>query len=157
MKQKIRNILILTMAVTVFFVGAGVTVVDLCCSNCVENLIALEKKSNCHELPPADAGFGLHSCCNDDASSQNDGMLPCTNQHEGNCCDAERISIDIDSRTFKPDLAKSSLVWSVLHCQCCCFCHTTNIAQTAVSAIYADGDIPIPPREYLSLLRILII
>jgi len=153
MKRKISNILVLMMAVTVFFVGAGVTIVDLCCTNCVENLVMMKKaNSNCHDENAAAAQN--HSCCQDEG--EDNGMLPCTNKHEGKCCDAERISVDIDHRTFKPDLAGSDLVWSVLHCQCCCFCHTTDIGQKTAYAGYADA-VPIPPREYLSLLRILII
>lgn len=155
MKQKVRNIFILLMAVTVFFVGAGVTIVDLCCSNCVENLISIKKNANhnCWDLA-AISDKTSHSCCQDDAGSDS-GMLPCTNKHEGKCCDAERLSVDIDNRTFKPDLANSALIWSTVHCQCCCFCHTSDIEQTSVYS-YTD-DIPLPPREYLSLLRVLII
>lgn len=153
MKQKIRNILVLMMAVTVFFVGAGVTIVDLCCTNCIENLITIKKtSSNCDEGNKALSQN--HSCCQDE--SEGNDILPCTNKHEGKCCDAERISVDIDHRTFKPDLASSDLVWSVLHCQCCCFCHTTDIEQQSVYTGFADA-VPIPPREYLSLLRVLII
>lgn len=143
------------MAVTIFFVGAGVTIVDLCCSNCVENLISIEKKKGCHESAAEmiiDAGS--HSCCKDD-TAQEQGLLPCTNEHDGKCCDAERISVDLDNRVFKPDVTNHALALLVVHCQCCCFCHTTEIEQTSVYTPYAD--IPIPPREYLSLLRVLII
>lgn len=155
MKRRIQNIFILFMAVTVFFVGAGVTIVDLCCSNCVENLMMMNKADDaCHNLMGVDSSK-THSCCGDD-SGQDKSMLPCTNKHEGKCCDAERISVDLENRTFKPDIINNALTWAVVHCQCCCYCHTTDIEDTAGYAEYSD-NIPIPPREYLSLLRTLII
>ena len=155
MKQRIQNIFVLFMAVTVFFVGAGVTIVDLCCSNCIENLILMNKADgNCHDLV-AVADMKSHSCCQDDAG-QDSNMLPCTNKHEGKCCDAERISVDLDNRTFKPGIINTALAWAVVHCQCCCYCHTSDIEQTAGYAEYSD-NVPIPPREYLSMLRVLII
>ncbi|MDL2215245.1 hypothetical protein LJC00_03560 [Dysgonomonas sp. OttesenSCG-928-M03] len=95
-----------------------------------------------------------HSCCSSE-NSQNKDVAPCTSKHEGKCCEAERLSIDIDNRISKLDLANSFLS-SFVHCYCCCYCHTDNIADS-FSAIDDGEFIPIPPRDYLSLIRVLII
>ncbi|MDU1905141.1 MAG: hypothetical protein E6772_10185 [Dysgonomonas sp.] len=152
MKTKYRNILVLFLAVIVFFVGAGVTIVDLCCTNCVENVLAMNThNSACGVL---DTEIDKHSCCSNPDTSND--VSPCTSQHEGECCGVERIDVDIDHRVFKPDLGDFA-VSDFIHCFCCCFCHTHDIAENIVSLSPYSEAIPIPPREYLSLLRVLII
>jgi len=154
MKQKGRNIIILFLASIIFYVGAGVTVVDLCCSNCVENLLVIQKeKADC---PMEQINTGEHSCCQE-VDGTEDGILPCTNPHEGKCCEAERISIDIDNRTYKPDVAGMNMNGMFLHCFCCCFCHTDNLQEIIADAEYIQDVSPLPPRDYLSLIRVLII
>jgi hypothetical protein len=150
MKQKYRNILVLFLAVIVFFVGAGVTIVDLCCANCVKNVLAMNTHNSACDVVDVDK----HSCCSN--ASTSNGVSPCTSQHQGKCCGVERIDVDIDHRVFKPDLG-DSMVSDFIHCYCCCFCHTHDITENITSLSPYSETVPIPPREYLSFLRVLII
>lgn len=152
MKQKYRNILVSFLALTVFFVGAGVTIVDLCCMNCVENILALNTYNSACDVTEVE--IAEHSCCSNEDDSND--VSPCTKKHEGKCCGAERIDVDIDNRVFKPDLS-DTLMSDFVHCYCCCFCHTHDIVENITSTSWYTQTVPIPPREYLSFLRILII
>lgn len=153
MKQKYRNILVAFLAVTVFFVGAGVTIVDLCCTNCVKNVLALNTHNSGCAVTDIDV-VNEHFCCSN-VDPSND-VLPCTSQHEGQCCSVERIDVDIDNRVFKPNLG-DTMAAAFVHCYCCCFCHTHDIGESITASGYEAGTIHIPPREYLSFLRVLII
>lgn len=152
MKQKYSKIFVLLLAIVVFFVGAGITVVDLCCANCLENVLAMKNRNSACDI--TDASLTGHSCCSN-TDPAND-VSPCTNHHDGKCCEAERITVDIDHRQTKLQLA-DSMVWSFVHCYCCCFCHTSDISENIYLSEHRDVSPPIPPREYLSLIRILII
>lgn len=156
MKQRIRNIFILLIASLVFFVGAGVTIVNLCCVNCIPMVFSpKEHTDHCASLAELDSHKEMKSCCNDDSMPKDNKS--CTNHHDENeCGTTERISVDISNTTFKPVIA-DPLVWCVMTL------HTdllsSIITQDLDSDINNEGrpPIPIPPRDYLSLIRVLII
>lgn len=156
MKQRIRNIFILSIACLVFFVGAGVTIINLCCINCIP-MVFSPKEHNAHCLLVSDlkTSEDTHSCCNENSMPKEDKA--CTDQHdEHECGTTERISVDINNTVFKPTIA-NPLVWSVMTL------HTDLLSCLVSNTLNYDignegrTPIPIPPREYLSLIRILII
>lgn len=151
MKQKANHIVILFMAVAIFFVGAGVTIVELCCSGCADNLISMtESATDCIKQGKAEI---QDDCCM--AEVQNaDAACDTHHAEKEDCCKRERVSIDLDNTIYKHSLS-SSFVWafvSLFH---------SNSLPISTGERYVDPNVTdqvtIPPRDYLSLIRILII
>lgn len=155
MIQKVKNILILFTAVLVFFVGTGVTIIDLCCVNCVTNVINMKSRSShCDIDADANTMSENHSCCSSSTSPED--VLPCTNQYDHDCCMAQRIDVDIEHKFFKPSIS-SPLLWCGISLCTDIFClHSFSLSDNESDKNYRIPT-PIPPRDYLSLIRILII
>lgn len=153
MKQPIQKILTLCFAALIFFVGAGFTVVDFCCSGCIEEQFFTQSHGgSCCESAKNEAKTDSH-CATDGVKHTEHSK--CTNPHEGECCVSERVSFDLDNRISKIEL-NNSFVSAFVHCYCCCFCHTEDITESFSGYNYLNTE-PIPPRDYLSLIRVLII
>lgn len=154
MKQPIQKILTLCFAALIFFVGAGFTVVDFCCSGCIEEQFFTQSHAgSCCQSADNQTKNDSHHCATDGVKHTEHSK--CTNPHEGECCVSERVSFDLDNRISKIDL-NNSFVSTFVHCYCCCFCHTEDITESFPGYNYLDTE-PIPPRDYLSLIRVLII
>lgn len=129
MEVKYRNILVLSLATIMFFVGVGVTVVDLCCSGCSQE----ENISMNHP----------------------DGTPLCMNAHLSKCCEIKRISIDLDHSVYHPNLLYS-MAWTMI--PAFVFDHLLiSDNKGLLVREEAQDPVPIPPRNYLSLIRVLII
>lgn len=155
MKKFVQRFILLIAAATIFFTGAGVTIINYCCTDCSgQTLIMTEKHTCCaegqHEVEP------VKSCCSDPEENTNNDS--CTNStfSQDMHCTASRLSIDIDASSFRPHLS-APFVW---------ISETLSYISLSISSdntIYTDDYISfksppdIPPREYLSLIRILII
>ncbi len=159
MKQLVTRIILVIAAVAVFFTGAGVTFIMYCCSGCQaeQTLVVTKAHTCCSQKMIAEES---HSCCashshHTPASSQADAD-GCTTHIDEGYCQTSRLSADIDLSVFRPQVS-NPFVWisdsypvllsSVLSDQ-------INDTDT-----YAQFESPpnIPPREYLSLIRVLII
>lgn len=142
------------MAVAIFFVGAGVTIVDLCCSSCADSFMSMsEPVDNCMQQP-SDTSKVTDDCCS--TNSHTTEAAGCDKHHseKEDCCKKERVSIDLDNTIYKHNLS-NALVWVVVS-----LFHTNSLFLTTGEQ-YLQPDvvdqITIPPRDYLSLIRILII
>lgn len=153
MKQKINHILLLFLATAIFFVGAGVTIVDLCCSACPDNLISLaEPKDAC--IQHLVEVQNVEDCCAGQSHKMSGDCNTQDHRKGEQCCKKERVSIDLDNTIHKHKLS-TSLVWTVVSL----FYNNSLLLSTGESYICPDvvDEVSIPPRDYLSLIRILII
>lgn len=156
MKRKVNNIFIVLIASLVFFVGAGVTIVNLCCGNCISKILSpKEHVSHCPSMADLTSHEKMKNCCSKDAAKTTTDKS-CEDKHaDEECGTSERVSVDLSDTTFKPSIAP--LVWCVITL------HTDllNYITEPHLNIGVDNDrrapIPIPPRDYLSLIRVLII
>lgn len=155
MKKLAYRIILLIAAVTVFFTGAGVTFVNYCCSGCTveQTLVMTKVHSCCSQKTVAEK---KPSCCSShtQVTDQTDSG-ECSLSGKGHC-KASRLSADIDMSVFRPHVS-SPFVWisdalPVL---------PVNMlsGQVETTDIYTRFESPpdIPPREYLTLIRVLII
>lgn len=153
MKQKIYNILLLFVATTIFFVGAGVTIVNFCCSDCVANIFSHGGSDNLCKMEKMEVED--HSCCSDE--QQTDNHFVFSDKSHTECCDAERISYDIDHRFYKPDISNHLLSAFSIISTYCFIANTDHYLSSYDSFFEISNTIPISPREYLSRIRVLII
>ena len=151
MKQKVNNILITFLATIVFFVGTGVNVFNLCCANCADNLVS-HVNGLCNE---ADfSSMQTMTCCNEQETSTDADNCASHHQKNDQHCSVERVSKDIQNTQVNTPII-APFVWSLL-------LSGTTVADLADANLNTfeqsyKTPIPIPPREYLSLIRILII
>lgn len=152
MKKEVKHIVILFLAATIFFVGAGVTIVDLCCSRCADSFMSMsESADDC--MQHSDMMRMSDDCC---AQKAHPKSTACDTHHsdKSDCCKKERLSIDLNNTIYKHSLS-DAMVWSLVA--------LSNNSSLFLSSCdkYIQPDvveqITIPPRDYLSLIRILII
>lgn len=151
MKKYAQNLILLIAAVTVFFTGAGVTIVNYCCTSCSGQTLFMAEQHICYAEQQETEN--INSCCAEKSSHDTCDEYAYTKDTH---CTASRLSMDIDASSFRPQVA-IPFVWisdvSV----------TMPLAilseKTANSDDYTLFKSPpnILPREYLSLIRVLII
>lgn len=152
MKKSAQRVILLIAAVAMFFTGAGVTIVNYCCTSCSGQTLFMTEQHICcaeehHETED-------ESCC----STKETPRDTCKSDAYtvDNHCTATRLSIDIDASSFKPHVA-IPFVWI----SDATFAIAASIlsARTERADDYSSFKSPpdIPPREYLSLIRVLII
>lgn len=149
MKQFVRSFFLLAIAVAVFFTGAGVTIMNYCCNMCSEQTIfAMEHRCGAeeHHGDKADDCCSSHEAACADHNDSND---------KADHCSASRLSIDLDASMSRPHVA-TPFVWlsdaSLFSVQL--------LPSDTVEAEYKEHiEMPptVPPRSYLSLIRVLII
>lgn len=155
MKVKYHKILVLFLAAIVFFVGAGVTVVDLCCSGCIDKVISMQLHAT--DCSMTEMKVESPSCCSEEAhimDHSEDNSL-CISEHTGKCCEAKRVSIDLDRSVYQPNLLHS-MVWTVIPAFISNVFFISDNDEPLLAGEARD-PIPIPPRNYLTLIRVLII
>lgn len=155
MKQILQNILVVCLAVLVFFTGAGVTVVNLCCPDCFNNLISINNVNReCRHAPVTYEE--QHSCCSSAEHSVEQENIFCFEKSDNGCCEIERISIDIENRVYKPVQDNISSLYSAF-LLFASYIQTTVVTESISEYNCYKDVIPILPRDYLSLIGVLII
>jgi len=155
MKKIAIKIMLVCLSAVVFTTGMGTTVANFCCDDCLENFFSGQTCKIHDTFVVAE-----RSCCAKKTAKQDKNHEKCKNEATGNtdkdCCDAQRLSVDIDSFHFKPQIV-NSYVW------------ISNVigeaAQSVVLDTYAFDFYPqikappkiLSPRDYLSFIRILVI
>ncbi|MFT4221362.1 hypothetical protein [Dysgonomonas sp.] len=159
MKQLVTRIILVIAAVAVFFTGAGVTFIIYCCSGCeTEQMLVVTKPHTC--CSQKTVAEGSHSCCashthhtQPSTQADTDG---CATHFDAGHCQASRLSSDIDLSVFRPQVS-SPFVWIS-------DAYPVSLSNVLSEQLndtdtYAQFESPpnIPPRDYLSLIRVLII
>ncbi|GAB6010254.1 hypothetical protein [Dysgonomonas reticulitermitis] len=160
MKQLVTRIILVIAAVAVFFTGAGVTYIMYCCSGCeTEQTLVVTKAHTC--CLQKEVAEETHSCCashtyHTQPSGHSVDADGCTTHFDEGYCQMSRLSTDIDLSVFRPHVS-SPFVWiSDVYPALLSGVLSDQINDTDT---YAQFESPpnIPPREYLSLIRVLII
>lgn len=146
-KFALRTVLLVT-SVIVFLTGTGVTIVNYCCSGCtVEQTLVITKAHSCCSKVEETKQY---SCC-DLSRNHNEGKCSI---ESGSHCKASRLSTDLDASAYRPHIT-SPFVWI----SDTPVTHLIALDQFENTDIYIQFESPpkIPPRDYLSLIRVLII
>jgi len=152
MKKFGQTLILLIAAATVFFTGAGVTIMNYCCTTCSgQTLFMTEQHICCAQASQTEEVSG---CCSVKDTAHHD-TCEASFKSEAHCS-ASRLSIDIDASSFRPQVA-IPFVWV----SAASLAVTSNVLPEKVEYTdeYAQFESPpeIPPRDYLSLIRVLII
>ena len=171
MKKVVTSFVALTMAVLVFYGGAGINIISYCCNDCrVEGIEVLKNDKCCdihnhnhknnhrhHQSDCAGSSCDHHTKAdNCDTTFKNCDF--CYNHSHGNCCSMERINFDWSSQNITElDIDLSPIVLDLL---------STDIFNISPVYITMTGDKSpvasnrpplICPRDYLSVLTVLLI
>ena len=151
MKKFAQTLILLIAAATIFLTGAGVTIVNYCCTSCSgQTLFMTEQHICCVQEHDAES----NSCCSSKEMSHDtcEGDIYTKDTH----CTASRLSIDIDAASFRPHVA-TPFVWI----SDASLTITTTILPKIVeyddSYTLFKSPPDTHPREYLSFIRVLII
>lgn len=157
MKRKtINNLLLLVLSGIVFLTGAGITIVDYCCSECrmkmfsmnsieccsMDNHITQKLESTCCKLNKDLTETSCKKYIEDFSSEQ--------------CCSTSRISVDIDSSIFRPQI-NIPFIWISDYIYKNQFPLKCEGNYTRIFESNTDILKPPPPRHYLSFIQVLII
>lgn len=156
MKRFAQNFILIIAAVTVFFTGAGVTIINYCCNSCSEQTLFMTEQHTCcsleHQKTEQESDCcSMHKDVSHDESCESD-----TSFTQDVSCTTSRLSIDIDASSFRP-IVTVPFVWISG------VSPTIPLSILTDNSVYIEGDSifesppDIPPREYLSLIRVLII
>lgn len=149
----VQKILIVIIAATVFLTGAGVTIINYCCTSCSgQTLFMTEKHVCCADSQHSHEG---KSCCSPVKDISNDtceGLVYTDLSH----CTASRMSIDIDASSYRPQISipfvwiSDAMTYSVDN-----FTIDNEVVIDSFTHFKAPPEVP--PRKYLSLIQVLII
>lgn len=155
MVPKIKNITIVFLAGLLFFATAGVTVVNFCCSDCLES----QTSKNGHTMDGKHQSENMPTdCCCGHAGADNnkeDAMGTHVSKLADDCCSIVRLTTDVGNRA---DLAglQNLVAGYFIHIIPSSFIFNQN--KLSYNSVLSCRDvIPRLPREYLSLIRMLII
>ncbi|MFV0469868.1 MAG: hypothetical protein ACK5MK_13190 [Dysgonomonas sp.] len=160
MNKLLNKILIVSLATLIFFIGAGFTVINYCCNSCVHKADTEETTMTCCGGEVADDQSETSDCHSGEVAEpshhQAQAQAPCTEAHGETYCVSERVFVDLDSYQFRPQVS-APFTW------------IQNLFGSEMK-ILVDNLFPIdnlfdqyktvasiPPRTYLSLIRVLII
>ncbi|MDH6310802.1 hypothetical protein M2451_003582 [Dysgonomonas sp. PFB1-18] len=155
MKRFAQNIILVIAAATVFFTGAGVTIINYCCASCSGQTLIMAQQHTCCAISHEQHTDATAPCCAATEAESHDSCETTAFSGETHC-QASRLSIDIDAASFRPHVA-TPVVWisdNSLILASALLPDTTEFADH-YSLFKSPPDIP--PREYLSLIRVLII
>lgn len=159
MKQLVTKIILVIAAVAVFFTGAGVTFIIYCCSGCdtEQTLVVTKAHTCCSKQMVSEEG---HSCCASHThytpESNQSEAKGCSTHFDAGHCQTSRLSADIDLSVFRPQVS-NPFVW--ISDAYPVLLSSISPDPTNDDDAYVRFESPpnIPPREYLSLMRVLII
>ncbi len=153
MNKLMHHIVIIIAAIAVFFTGTGVTVMSYCCTGCITEVFADKQQSCClsEEAMPIEES----DCCTMHGDMAHNEICANTISSVDEHCTSSRLSIDLDSSMFRPHVA-SPFVWlsdvPVF---------SVNLLPKDIERVdvvqHVDDPPTIPPRSYLSLIRVLVI
>lgn len=149
----VQRIIIVIIAATVFLTGAGVTIINYCCTSCSgQTLFITTNHVCCNESQHSSEG---ESCCSSEKKINNkicEGLQIGDLSH----CTASRLSIDIDASSYRPQILVP-FVW--LSDTTIYLLDNFTINNEPAINIFAQSKAPpeILPREYLSFIQVLII
>jgi len=155
MKRFAQNIILVIAAATVFLTGAGVTIINYCCTSCSGQTLIMAQQHTCCATSHEQNTDVTASCC---ATTGSEGHDLCeTTAYSGEThCQASRLSIDIDAASFRPHVA-IPFVWISDNSLTLASALLPETAEFADHYSLFKSPPDIPPREYLSLIRVLII
>lgn len=149
----VQRIMLLIVAATVFLTGAGVTIINYCCTSCSgQTLFITTNHICCTESQPSHEGG---SCCSSEKEVSNEmceGLQIADLSH----CTASRLSIDIDASSYRPQVS-IPFVWISDAATYLQDSFTINNEQINNTFDRSKAPPEIPPRKYLSLIQVLII
>lgn len=151
MKRIAHTIILLLLATVVFYTGAGVTVMKYCCSNCKASYSILGQKHTCIHSEKSDESESCPMC--NSVVGDADNVLSYTSK--GNGCEAERISIDLDSHQFRAYVSVP-FIW-LSDIEESSFGYNNESVKSSDLLIYSEPPPDISPRTYLSIIQVLII
>lgn len=149
MKQVVTKISLVFLSLIISMTGMGTTIANFCCDDCSSHFW-----SKIHtETPAGSEKEQKYSCCSEKNDEHADN---CTHQEEKECCSLERQSTTLDSYHTKPAVT-IPFTWV----ENIPFILTVDLTNRyELESVFGDIDEPpkiTSPREYLSLIRILII
>ncbi len=151
MKEFAKRILLLFAAVCLFLTGMGVTVVNCHCISCDKQSIFMSAQQVC--CSPKAESKKEKSCCSSGNTCHTSQKL---NYSASGYCSISRLSIDIDPSSFRPHLS-IPFVWisdALALTECVVQHEEVSITD---EYIYLKSPPDIPPRDYLSLIAVLLI
>lgn len=150
MKRFVRQILLFTVAATIFLTGVGVTIINCQCISCDKESLFMSTQQYCC-LPNTQSNTEK-ACCSTGSCHTKNNVEYSNDGH----CSISRLSIDIDPSSFRPHVS-NPFVWISEALFIPVFNTLPYVTENTDE--YTGLKIPpdIPPREYLSLIRVLII
>lgn len=160
MKIWVRNVMAIMLASLIMVVGAGFTIVSVCCNKCAEAHSVFPSFSD----PCLDQKIFTEEeevCCNTHIGSEEKSTHEqddtCKISEVANkCCISERISIELDSFLFKHQLSSPFVWFNSVYASMDLVNTNPGIDDDNLVKLH---KIPITtlPRTYLALIRVLII
>lgn len=154
MKRFAHILILVTLSVTVFLTGAGVTIINYCCSSCSEQTLFVTQHHVCCLQDPS--SNDEDSCCESGKETVNKSCEHEQSYEKTDHCTASRLAIDIDSASFRPHvitpffwISDVQLIQSISL--------LSNKIEVFDNYTLFDRPPEIPPRQYLSMIRVLII
>lgn len=159
MKQFVTRVILVIAAAAVFLTGAGVTYMIYCCSGCKTEsaLTVTEVQACCSQKAVVGAS---HSCCtshcdNTSTSNQTD-VDECAIHVDEVYCQISHLSADIDLSVFRTQMS-NPFIWVSNTYPVLLFRVLSDQANDIGTYALSESPPNIPPREYLSLIRVLVI
>ena len=151
MEKLIRKSIMLIIGAAVFFTGAGITIMHYCCSSMSSQAVTVIQQLTCCAHTNNNADKDAKSSCDE-------GHEACAHDNDGahKHCTSTRLSIDIDAASFRPHITLPfAWVLDVLPV----FTQLLNCDLSSHIQHQQKENAPpnMPPREYLSIIRVLII
>ncbi len=150
MKKFVQKIILLIIAATVSLTGAGVTIMNYCCTSCSGQTLFMTEQ---------------HICCSELEFAEVAGCCTVTHQHnecnglsyaDATHCTTSRLSVDIDASSFRPHIS-IPFVWIADSYHLIPSFILSDEDQNNDECTLFKSPPEIPPRDYLSLIRVLII
>lgn len=140
------------MAAVIFLTGMGTTITKFCCNNCLDSFLAE------YHIKSIETESENSNCCKtvehqkvDDCQKHNSN----DDHKSDNCCKIERYSIDLDAFHFKP-VVFTPFTW-ISSTPVTFTASLINSGSENNDSRINDPPPVIEPRNYLSLIRVLII
>lgn len=169
MKKISTYFLTLCMATLVFYGGAGVNIISYCCGDCRSAGIEALIHNKCceihqhnhkhhtahnHHSEKASCNHTTQNCCDTNHHS----CKSCSNHSSGSCCSMERIDFDWNTQnTAEQEIDLSPIVFDLLSNELFIYSNTLLPFISEANTVMPNGPPLACPRDYLSILTVLLI